>query len=169
MGITNDCMHIRRLGAAIAFTIMLWSPASGAGDGSGGRLGDADLSCAQIAQELQPYMQRMMPAVAGLGQSAQEMKNRSEKRQKEAAAMAAEQTARQLVAAADPTGRAGAAVNMRNMAEQQAAARRIEAEDKPLSDKAMAQGRQVVQQGQALQSDARLQRLLQLAQDKNCQ
>ena len=169
MDIANGRLCICSLSTAFAFTIALWSPAAGAEDGSGSRPGDADLTCAQIAQELQPYLQRMMPSVAGLGQSAQEMKNRSEKRQKEAAAMAAEQTARQLGAAADPTGRAGAAVNMHNMAEQQAVAKRIEAEDKPLSDRAMAQSRQVVQQGQALQSDARLQRLLQLAQDKNCQ
>jgi hypothetical protein len=42
------------------------------------------------------------------------------------------------------------------------------AEDKPLTDMAHAQAQRVVDKGTAMQSNARVQCLMQLAQEKNC-
>ncbi|MGE5668018.1 MAG: hypothetical protein ACM338_07470, partial [Betaproteobacteria bacterium] len=62
---------------------------------------------------------------------------------------------------ADPTGIASRAVGQAEFAHQEEVARRALVEDKPLHDRFAAQGQQ-------LQSDARLQRLMQRVQEKHC-
>ena len=46
--------------------------------------------------------------------------------------------------------------------------KQTEAEDKPLTDQDKQQTQRVVEKGTAMQSNARMQRLVQLAQEKNC-
>jgi len=69
----------------------------------------------------------------------------------------------------DPTGLSSKLLGQAQAQSQKERWKRAEAEDKPLNDKYKAQTEQVVKQGQQMQSDARLQRLMQLAQEKNCQ
>ena len=88
---------------------------------------------------------------------------------KEAATESAKETAEARATAADPTGMASKIVGQQQAQRQKERWQRAEAEEKPLNDKYKAQVEQVAKQGQQLQSDARLQRLMQLAQEKNCQ
>lgn len=157
------------LAASIASTIVLWSPAGSGAGASGSRPGDATMTCAQIAAELQPYMQQMSPSMTALGQTAQEVKTRGEERHKQAATESAVETAEARATMLDPTGLASKALGQRQAQSQKERWKRAEAEDKPLNDKYKVQTEQVVKQGQQMQSDARLQRLMQLAQEKNCQ
>jgi hypothetical protein len=153
---------------SIAGGAALWSP-TGIGAGSpGSRPGDAAMTCAQIAQELQPYMQQMSPSITALGQTAQEVKTRGEARNKEAAPEAAAESAAAQATMLDPTGLASKLLGQAQVQRQKERWQRAEAEDKPLNDKYKAQAEQVAKQGQQMQSDARLQRLMQLAQERNC-
>lgn len=155
---------------SIAFGTALWCPAGfGAGD-SGSRPGDASMTCAQIATELQPYMQQMSPSITAMGQTHQELMERNKPRlaeaQVEAAAVAAASTSATML---DPTGLASNLLAQAESKRQTELWKRYEAEDKPLFDKTKTQTDEVVKQSQTIQSDARLHRLMQLAQQKNCQ
>jgi hypothetical protein len=154
--------------AAVVCAMALSSPAGLAAGDSGNRPADASMTCQQIAVELQPYMQRMSPSVTALGQTAQAVRKRGEERNKQAAAESAAETAEARATMLDPTGLTGKIVAEQQRKRQEALRKRVEAEDKPLFDKGQAQAQQVVKQAQPLQSDARLQRLMQLAQEKNC-
>ena len=156
------------LAASIAGTAVLWSPAGIGAGAAGSHPGDAALTCAQIAQELQPYMKQMSPSLTAMGQTAQEVKTRGEERNKQAAAESAAETAAARATMWDPTGLSSKIVAERQHKRQEELRKRAEAEDKPLFDKGQAQAQQVVKQAQPLQSDARMQRLMQLAQEKNC-
>jgi hypothetical protein len=154
--------------APIACVATLWTSVGIGADAPGSRPGDANTTCAQIAAELQPYLKQMSPSITALGNTAQEVKARGEARNKEAAAEAASETAAAQAAAPDPTGLANKALAQAQAQRQRESWKQAEAEDKPLNEKYKAQTAQVVQEGQQMQSDARLQRLLQLAQEKNC-
>ncbi len=145
-----------------------WVAAAEAADAPGSMAGDAAMTCQQIAAELAPYAQRMMPSAMAAGQAAKAMIERGQQR------VAAETPAvlgfavAATAAQADPTGIASRALGQAEFAHQEEVARRALVEDKPLYDKLSAQTGAVVAQGQQLQSDARLQRLMQLVQDKHC-
>jgi hypothetical protein len=145
-----------------------WSHVARSASSPGSRPGDASLTCTQIAQELQPYMQRMSPSVTALGQTAQEAKTRGEERNRQAAAEAAEETAAARATMLDPTGLASKILGQEQVRRQKERWKQSEAENKPLEEKMKAQTGQVVAQAQPLQSDARLHRLMELAQEKNC-
>ncbi len=157
------------LATSITLTIGLWSTVVVGADGSGNRPGDANMTCAQIATELQPYMAQMMPAMMAMGQTSQAVMARSETRMEEGAAESAAETAQSLATLSDPTGMASKILGQRQLQSQKARWKQAEAEDKPLNDTYKSQMEQVAKEGRQLQSDARLQRLMQLAQQKNCQ
>ncbi|MGE5241684.1 MAG: hypothetical protein ACM3NI_08560 [Bacteroidota bacterium] len=164
----NPVLFSCGLAAAIVYA-SLWSPAGLAAGDSGSRPGDASMTCAQIAQELQPYMQQMSPSITALGQTTQEVQARSKTRMSEATAESAAETAAARATMLDPTGFSSKPLRQAQAQSQKERWKRAEAEDKPLNDKYKAQTEQVAKQGQQMQSDARLQRLMQLAQQKNCQ
>ena len=145
-----------------------WSPFARSAGSPGSKPGDASLTCAQIAQELQPYMQQMAPSMTAFGQTAQEAKTRGEQLNQQAAKEAAEETAAARAASLDPTGIASRIVGQEQVRRQKERWKRSEAENKPLEEKIKAQTGQVLAQAQPLQSDARLHRLMELAQEKNC-
>jgi hypothetical protein len=155
------------LAASIAGSA-LWSPTGSGAGAPGSRPGDAAMTCAQIAQELQPYMQRMSPSITALGQTAQEVKTRGEARNKEAATESAAETAAARATMLDPTGLASKMLGQEQVQRQKERWKRAEAEDRPLNEKYKAQTEEVAKQGMQMQSDTRLQRLMQLAQEKNC-
>jgi len=139
-----------------------------AGDVPGAQPGDAAMTCAQIGAELAPYAQQMTPSVTALAQTGQELNARNEKRMAEAVPEAAALTAAATAATADPTGIASRAVGQAEMATQQRIWDKAIAEDKPLADKMNGQMNDVVAQAAPLQANPRIQRLMQLAQEKNC-
>jgi hypothetical protein len=149
--------------AAALFTI----PAI-ADDVPGAKPGDAAMTCDQIGAELAPYAQQMTPTVTGLAQTGQELNARTQKRMAEAMPEAAALTAAATAATADPTGIASRAVGQAEMASQQAIWDKAIAEDKPLADKMNTQMNAIVDQSAPLQANPRIQRLMQLAQEKNC-
>ncbi len=154
---------------SIAGAAALWSVTAMAAGASGSRPDDASMTCAQIAQELQPYMQQMSPSITALGQTGQEVMARGKTRMKEGAAESAAETAAAQATMLDPTGMSSKILGQQQVRRQKERWKRAEAEDKPLNDKYKAQSKQVLKQGQQMKSDARLQRLMKLAQEKNCQ
>ena len=144
-------------------------PAVGAPDAAGARPGDDAMTCEQIATELAPYMQQMAPNLQALGISQQQLyqqgRQKFEQRKLEHEALTSLATAGAL----DPTGAAKRAYQAAAMA--QAAKEKSENEamaNSPLAKQANAQAEQVAAQGQQMQANARLQRLMQLGQQKHC-
>jgi len=135
---------------------------------SGARPGDDAMTCQQIAAELAPYMGQMRAPVEALNQTNQEIVARSEKRVAEETPAAAAMSAAATAAMLDPTGASSRAVGQAEMAHQQEVWNRSVAEDKPLADRQAAQTKTVVAAGQQLQVNARLMRLMDLVQQKNC-
>jgi hypothetical protein len=146
----------------------LWTFPAFADDISGAKPGDAAMTCDQIGAELAPYAQQMAPAANALGQTSQEVIARGQKRQAEVLPEVIGLTAAATAADADPTGLATKGVVAAQQALLQREWNRSVAEDKPLRDQMNAQTNAVVAQGTAIGSDARVQRLMQLAQEKNC-
>jgi len=146
----------------------LWMLPVLADDVPGAMPGDDAMTCAQIGAELAPYAQQMTPTVSALAQTGQELNARNQQRMTEAMPEAAALTAAATASHLDPTGLASRAVGQAEMSTQQRIWDKALAEDKPLADKMNAQTNAVVEQAAPLQANPRIQRLMQLAQDKNC-
>ena len=158
----------RMITAALACGSALVVLPAAAADAPGGTAADATMTCEQIAAELMPYMQQIMPSAMAAGATAKEVKQRGEQRVAENVPAAVAITAAATASHADPTGAAGRAVGQAEIAMQQQTWQRSMVEDKPLRDKYAAQTGQLAAQGQQMQSNARLQRLMQLVQEKHC-
>lgn len=154
--------------AACSIGATLWALSIAAAQAPGAMPGDEAMTCAQIAAELGPYMQRMTPGVTDLAATGQEVIHRGNKRVAEERPAAVGLTAAALGSMADPTGLSGKAAGQAEAAHQAEVWQRAETEDKPLNDKYRAQAGAVAAQGQQLQSDARVQRLMKLAEEKHC-
>ena len=129
---------------------------------------DATMTCEQIATELAPYAQQMGPMVGQLNETNQELVARGKARMAQETPYAIGMTAAATAASADPTGVSQKAVNAAMAAHQQEVWNRALAEDKPLADRQKAQTSALMAQARQMQSNARLQRLMQLAQEKGC-
>jgi hypothetical protein len=149
---------------AAAFSIL---PAL-ADDPPGAKPGDDAMTCAQIAAELQPYAQQMMGTVAPLNQSVAEVEARSARRMAEGTPEAVAVTGAATASTLDPTGMSSRAVGQAEIALQQRAWNQAMVEDKPLHEKLNAQMNATAAQGMQMQANLRLQRLMQLAQEKGC-
>ena len=133
------------------------------------RPGDEAMTCEQIAAELVPYLQLVAPNAQAIVVSQQrEFEHAQAKR-------AERQPVHELLAAMatattfDPTGaskRAYAAAEMAQMAKERGEDAAEAAS--PEAQKSKAQREQMAAQAQAMQGDVRLQRLLQLGQQKGC-
>lgn len=157
---------ISRMSCCIA--VLAASPAF-ADDNSGGRPGDAAMTCQQIAAELAPYAQPLMPAGNAANEAATQLMERNQARMaNEIAPAASAFLGAQTAAHLDPTGLSGRAVQQASSAYQQELWQRTLREDAPLSEKLNTATGDLVQQGQAMQGNPRLQRLLQLVQEKGC-
>lgn len=129
---------------------------------------DASMTCEQIAAELAPYAQQLMPIASATAATAGEVVERGNQRVAEAMPGAMALLIAATASHADPTGLASRAAGQAQAAQQQQFWQRSIVEDKPLRDKFNAQAGQLVAQGQEMQSIARLQRLMQLVQEKHC-
>jgi hypothetical protein len=157
------------IAAPFVGAVTFWSTVVIGADTPGARPGDENLSCVQIATELQPYMQKMMPSITAMGQATQEVQQRSKERMGEAATISAEETAEARASTMDPTGMASKIVGQQQAQRQKERWQQAEKQDKPIHDKYKSQVEQVAKEAQSMQSDTRLQRLMQLAQEKHCQ
>lgn len=155
--------------AGWAVSAALWIAPVGAADAPGARPGDAAMTCEQIATELSPYVQQMAPNIQALATSQQELyaqgRQMGQKRMAEEALLAPLATAGAL----DPTGASKQAYQAALMAQMAKEKSENEAfANSPLAKQNKAQAEQVAAQGQQMQSNARLQRLMQLVQEKHC-
>jgi hypothetical protein len=155
--------------AGCALGAALWITSVAATDAPGVSPNDDAMTCEQIAAELAPYAQQIMPNIQALASSYQQLYQQSralnEKRKVEEAMLLPLAEAGAL----DPTGAskrayqaAVIAQNAKERSENEALA------NSPLSKQSKAQGEQVAAQAQQMQSNARLQRLMQLGQQKHC-
>ena len=159
----------RSMVAACAVITTLWISPLAAGEPSAVRPGDEAMTCEQIATELLPYVQQMAPNIQALGATQQQMytqqRQQLQQRKMENEALTPLATASAL----DTTGAAKQAYQLALMA--QMAKEKAENEafaNSPLAKQNKAQSEQLAAQGQQMQSNARLQRLMQLGQAKHC-
>ncbi len=157
------------MAGALCAAAQFWVMPSHAADAPGALPGDAAMTCQQIATELAPYAQQMMGDATQLADTDQQIVQRGQQRVSAAVPLVAAESAAATAASLDPTGMASKAQRASGEATQERIWKQTEAEDKPLTEKAKEQTQRVVEKGTAMQSNARLQRLMQLAQEKNCQ
>lgn len=146
----------------------LWMLPVIADDTRGVRPGDEAMTCAQIGAELAPYAQQIAPTARPLADTQAELVARNQARMSEYSAAAAAMSAGALASSLDPTGMSSKAAAAAEQTMQQEAWNRSMAEDKPLRERADKQTKALVSKATAMQSDARMQRLMALAQQKNC-
>ncbi len=155
--------------AAWAANAAFLIPTAGAADAPGAMPGDDALTCEQIATEIAPYARQMIPNLQALGASQQQLyaqaRQQLEVRRAENEALTPLATAGAL----DSTGASKQAYQMALMAQMAKEKSENEAmANSPLAKQNKAQTEQVAAQAQQMQSNARLQRLMQLAQQKKC-
>jgi hypothetical protein len=165
MEMTTKCTRVALWASTVT---VLCLQAAAAVEPSGAKPGDDALTCEQIASEFMPYMQQITPAAMAAGQTAQEVRQRGQQHVAEETPAAVAMTAAAMASSADPTGAASRAVGQAEIVHQRELWERYKAQDRPLNDKYMAQTAQLAAQAQRMQADPRLQRLMQLAQEKNC-
>jgi hypothetical protein len=144
-------------------------PALAAPDASGVKPGDEAMTCEQIATELAPYAQQMQPNIQALALSQQQQMKGAREKQAERQAERLPLSAMATAGALDPTGASKRAYVAAEMA--QTAKERSEdaaAANSPLARQADAQRQQLAAQGEQMQGNARLQRLMQLGHRKGC-
>lgn len=133
------------------------------------RAGDEAMTCAQIAAELMPYAQQMMPNLQALGSTDQQLYAQGREMQQRRRAEDAALTPLADAGAVDPTGATKRAYELALMA--QMAKRQAENEaftNSPLAQENRTQTAQLAAQGQQMQANGRVQRLMQLGQQKHC-
>jgi hypothetical protein len=166
----NAMSTISRIMVAVsAVSATLCVPSAWAADVTAAKPGDEAMTCVEIATELSPYAQQMVPNLQALGSTDQELYKQGRqtqvKRRAENEALGAMATAGAL----DRTGILGKVYQVA----QTAQTAKEQAENKaftnsPLAKQNSTQREQLAAQAQQMQSNARLQRLMQLGQEKHC-
>lgn len=155
--------------AGWAVSAALCIPAVGAPGTAGVSPGDEAMTCEQIGTELAPYVQQMVPNLQALGMSQQQQYARARQKLEERKIEHQALTPLATAGALDPTGASKRAYMAAEMAQAAKEKAENEAEaNSPLAKQANAQREQLAAQGQQMQANARLQRLMQLAQQKGC-
>src|SRR5689334_13767217 len=139
-----------------------------AADDSGARPGDESMSCAQIATEMQPYVASMRGNIAAVNETNAQLLQLAQMQRARDAPSVNATTQAAGAACGFVGGPACAAATAADQANRNAVKEREKAESKPLVDKQLAQSNALAAQGQAMQSNARLMRLMQLGQSKGC-
>ena len=150
-----------------AAALMFYSQ-SAVADDSGARAGDDAMSCEQIAVEMQPYVESMRGSLTALNDSNMQLKQLGEKQMARDAPRVGATTQAAGAACGFAGGPACMAATQADQANRNAIHAQETAEAKPLADQQLAQSKTVAGQGQQLQSNARLNRLMQLGHAKGC-
>lgn len=155
--------------AGCAVAALLWTAPARAVDDAASSPGDDAMTCEQIAMELSGYAQQIMPNIQAMGTSQQQLyaigQQKSQQRRIEDAMLLPLAQAGAL----DPTGaskRAYQAAVIAKLAKERAENEALA--NSPLAQQYKAQSQQVATQAQQMQSDARLQHLVQLGRQKHC-
>ncbi len=149
-------------------TCATWMTASAGDDPTGSMPRDDAMTCQQIAAELAPYAQQMAGPAMALAQTEQQLVAHGQQRMAQYTPLAVGMSAAATATAADPTGLSSKAYGQVEAATQREIWNRSLAEDKPLADQANQQLNQVMAQAAPMQSNTRIMRLMQLAQERNC-
>lgn len=159
----------RAMAVGYVVSTAFWFSPAGATDAQAAGPGDEAMTCEQIAAELVPYVQQVAPNIQALGATQQQMyaqgRQQLQQRKMEHEALTPLATASAL----DSTGAAKQAYQLALMA--QMAKEKAENEalaNSPLAKQNKAQSDQLAAQGREMQSNARLQRLMELGQAKHC-
>ena len=152
-----------------ALAAALWVGPAVAEDAGAIRPGDEAMTCEQIAMELSPYVRQMAPNIQALATTQQQLyaqgREKYEERKLENEALTSLATAGAL----DKTGASKRAYQMALMAQKAKEQSENEAfANSPLAKENRAQSGKLTVQGQQMQSNARLQHLMQLAQQIHC-
>ena len=126
------------------------------------------MSCEQLAVEMKPYADSMRGSLGALNDTNQQPLALGEKQMARDAPRVNATTQTAGAACGFVGGPACMAATQAGQANRKAVHEREAAEAKPLADKQLAQSQTVVAQGQQLQSNARLMRLMQLGHAKGC-
>ena len=157
------------LGFALAGAVaLLIHSQSVAADDSGTRPGDDAMGCEQIALELQPYAESMRGSLTALNDTNMQLKQLGEKQMARDAPRVNATTQAAGATCGFVGGPACMAATQADQANRNAIHAQETAEAKPLADQQLAQAKTVAAQGQQLQSNARLMRLMQLGHAKGC-
>jgi hypothetical protein len=156
---------IRGLAASACFLIAAHVAAA---EDSGARPGDESMSCAQLATEMQPYVASMRGNVGALNDTNAQLLQLAQMQRARDAPSVNATTQAAGAACGFVGGPACMAATQADQANRKAIQEREKAEAKPLADKQLAQSNTLAAQGQAMQSNARLMRLMQLGQAKGC-
>ena len=147
---------------------LMFHPQSAAADDSAARPGDDTMSCEQIAVEMQPYAESMRGSLTALNETNMQLKALGEKQMARDAPRVNATTQTAGAACGFAGGPACMAATQADQANRNAIHAQEAAEAKPLADQQLAQSKTVAAQGQQLQSNARLMRLMQLGHAKGC-
>ena len=139
-----------------------------AADDSGARPGDEAMDCVAIAFEMKPYADSMRGSVGALNDTNMQLLALGAKQQARDAPRVNATTQAAGAACGYVGGPACMAATKADQANREAVKQQEAAESKPLRDQQLEQSKTVVAQGQQLQSNARLMRLMQLGHDKGC-
>jgi hypothetical protein len=131
----------------------------------GARPGDEAMTCDQLGMELQPYVQPMMPSMAALGETGKQVQALGEKQKAQAMTQAPLSIGVGIASSFIP---GGGIIAQAQAANQYAQMKKRADEAKPLNDKMLSQGADLMTQAAPMQQDPRFQRLMQLAEAK-CQ
>ncbi len=135
----------------------------------GTRPGDDAMTCEQIAEAMMPYVNQVRGgSTLQLGRNAQELQRRNVAREAELQSEAAADTAAMEAGCFGGINATCAAASEAMSAGEAARNAQYQAEDKPITDQMGPQMNALAAQGQAMQQDPRLMRLLQLGQQKHC-
>lgn len=141
----------------------------GAADAPASRPGDEAMTCEQIAAELSPYTQQIVPNIQALGATDQQLYAQARQMQKKREVENEVLTPLATAGALDPTGVSKRVYS--TALTEQIAKEKAENEafaNSPLAQENKKQGEQLAAQGKQMRSDARLQRLMQLGHEKHC-
>lgn len=147
---------------------LMFHAMSVAADDSGARPGDEAMDCGQIALEMQPYAAQMRGSVSALNDTNMQLLALGAKQQARDAPKVNATTQAAGAACGYVGGPACMAATKADEANRETIKAQEAAESKPLRDQQLAQSKTVVAQGQQMQSNARLMRLMQLGHDKGC-
>lgn len=137
-------------------------------DATSTRLDDA-MTCEQIAMELSAYAQQIVPNIQAMGATQQQLYAQTQQKAQQQRLEAMMLLPLAQASTLDPTGvskRALQAAVIAQTAKQRADAQVLA--NSSLAKQYKAQSNEVAAQAQQLQGDARLQRLMQLGQQKHC-
>ena len=155
--------------AACAVVTTLWISPLVAAEPSAVRPSDDAMTCEQIATELLPYVQQMAPNIQALGATDQQLHAQARQKLEQRRAEEALLTPLATAGALDPTGASKQAYQAALMAQMAKEKGENDAfANSPLAKQNRSQSEQLAAQGQQMQSNARLQRLMQLGQQKHC-